>query len=150
MRAQLLTAPGHKLAAAELPVPLPGPGQVLLEVRACAVCRTDLHVVDGELPNPKLPLIPGTRSSAPSSRQGKGRTGLRSATGSACRGWAGPAATARIAAPGARTCAIDARFTGYQIDGGYAELTVADQRYCFAIPTGVRRRRRRRRCCAPG
>jgi propanol-preferring alcohol dehydrogenase len=59
MRAQLLTTPGHKLAAAELPEPSPGPGQVLLQVRACAVCRTDLHVVDGELPNPKLPLVPG-------------------------------------------------------------------------------------------
>src|SRR3954468_23752597 len=59
MRAQLLTAPGHELAACELPPPRPGPGQVLLQVRACAVCRTDLHVVDGELPHPKLPLVPG-------------------------------------------------------------------------------------------
>jgi alcohol dehydrogenase, propanol-preferring len=59
MRAQLLTTPQHPLAAADLPEPRPGPGQVLLAVRACAVCRTDLHVADGELPHPKLPLIPG-------------------------------------------------------------------------------------------
>ena len=57
MRAQLLTAPGHDLAAAEVPPPRPGPGQVLIRVRACAVCRTDLHIIDGELPNPKLPSI---------------------------------------------------------------------------------------------
>ncbi len=59
MRAQLLTKPGEPFAAAEVSRPLPGPGQVLLAVRACAVCRTDLHIVDGELPQPKLPLIPG-------------------------------------------------------------------------------------------
>ena len=59
MRAQLLTAPGRDLAAVEVPPPRPGPGQVLIQVRACAVCRTDLHIIDGELPEPKLPLIPG-------------------------------------------------------------------------------------------
>ena len=106
MRAQLLTAPRRKLETAELPEPRPGPGQVLLAVRACAVCRTDLHVVDGELPNPKLPLVPGHEIVGTVVETGEGGSGSRSATGSGCRGSAGPAASATIAAPARKTCAI--------------------------------------------
>ncbi len=133
MRAQLFTAARHPLAAAELPEPRPGPQQVLIAVRACAVCRTDLHVVDGELPDPKLPLVPGHEIIG--SVVGKGESVDRFAIGD------------RVGVPWLGwTCGIceycrkahenlcdRARFTGYQIDGGYAELTIADQRYCFAI-----------------
>src|SRR5712691_6237994 len=83
MKAMVLEAPGRPLRETELPDPKPGPGQVLLRVSACGVCRTDLHVADGELPDPKLPLV-----------------------------------------------------LGHQLDGGYAELTVADERYCFPLPEG--------------
>ena len=105
MRAQLLTTPGRPLAAAELPEPRPGPGQVLLAVRACAVCRTDLHVVDGELPHPKLPLIPGHEIVGIVVERGGGGPASRSATGSACRGSAGLAASARYCRSGRRICA---------------------------------------------
>ena len=141
MRAQVLTAARHPLAAAELPVPRPGPQQVLIAVRACAVCRTDLHVVDGELPDPKLPLVPGHEIIGTVVEKGNWSTVSGSATGSACRGSAGHAASATIAAATARICATAPRFTGYQIDGGYAELTVADQRYCFVIDPPLGRRR---------
>ena len=133
MRAQLLTTPGRPLAAAELPEPRPGPGQVLLAVRACAVCRTDLHVVDGELPHPKLPLIPGHEIIGIVVGRGEGadRFAIGDRVGVPWLGWTcGVCAYCRS---GQENLCDHARFTGYQIDGGYAELTVADQRYCFAI-----------------
>ena len=133
MRAQLLTAPQRPLAAAELPEPSPGPGQVLLAVRACAVCRTDLHVVDGELPDPKLPLIPGHEIIGIVVGRGEGadRFAIGDRVGVPWLGWTcGICAYCRS---GQENLCDHARFTGYQIDGGYAELTVADQRYCFAI-----------------
>jgi propanol-preferring alcohol dehydrogenase len=133
MRAQLLTRIGEPLAAAELPVPRPGPHQVLIRIGACAVCRTDLHVVDGELPDPKLPLVPGheiigtvvetgseVERFAPGDRVGVPWLGWTCGVCEYCR-------------CGRENLCERARFTGYQIDGGYAELTVADERYCFAI-----------------
>jgi len=133
MRAQLLTAPGRQLAAAEVPPPQPGAGQVLLEVRACAVCRTDLHVVDGELPHPKLPLIPGHEIVGTVIENGKGadRFALGDRVGVPWLGWT--CGVCDYCRGGRENLCDNARFTGYQIDGGYAELTVADQRYCFAI-----------------
>jgi propanol-preferring alcohol dehydrogenase len=133
MRAQLLTTPGHKLAAAELPEPSPGPGQVLLQVRACAVCRTDLHVVDGELPNPKLPLVPGHEIVGTIIETGEGadRFAIGDRVGVPWLGWT--CGVCEYCRAGQENLCDHARFTGYQIDGGYAELTVADQRYCFAI-----------------
>jgi propanol-preferring alcohol dehydrogenase len=143
MRAMVLDAPRTPLRAADLPVPVPGPGQVLLRVLACAVCRTDLHVVDGELPDPKTPLVPG--------HQIVGTVVAPAATPAT---GADPAAAARFA-PGTRvgvpwlasTCGVcrfcvsgrenlcgAARFTGYQVDGGFAEYAVADERFCFPIP----------------
>ncbi len=133
MHAQLLTAPSRPLTAAEVPEPRPAPGQVLLAVRACAVCRTDLHVVDGELPNPKLPLIPGHEIVGTVVERGEGvdRFAIGDRVGVPWLGWTcGVCAYCRA---GQENLCDNARFTGYQIDGGYAELTVADQRYCFAI-----------------
>jgi propanol-preferring alcohol dehydrogenase len=123
----VLDQPGRALREAELPEPQPGPGQVLLRVRACGVCRTDLHVADGELPDAKLPLVLATRSSARTSSP---------ASGSACRGSAGPDGECRYCASGRENLCDNARFTGYQLDGGYAEYAVADRRYCFPIPDG--------------
>ena len=134
MRAQILAGIGRPLAAAEVAPPVPGPGEVLLQVRACAVCRTDLHVVDGELPHPKLPLIPGHEIVGTVIDKGVGsdRFQLGDRVGVPWLGWTcGVCAYCRA---GHENLCDQARFTGYQIDGGYAELTVADQRYCFAIP----------------
>ena len=133
MRAQLLTAPGYKLAACELPPPRPGPGQVLLQVRACAVCRTDLHVVDGELPYPKLPLVPGHEIIGTIVETGEGadRFAIGDRVGVPWLGWT--CGICDYCRAGQENLCDRARFTGYQIDGGYAEMTVADQRYCFPI-----------------
>lgn len=133
MRAQLLTAPRRPLAAAELPEPRPAPGQVLLAVRACAVCRTDLHVVDGELPNPKLPLIPGHEivGSVVATGRGVDRFAIGDRVGVPWLGWT--CGVCECCRAGRENLCDHARYTGYHIDGGYAELSVADQRYCFAI-----------------
>src|SRR5438874_13572997 len=133
MRAQVLTAARHLLAAAELAAPRPGPQQLLIEVRACAVCRTDLHVVDGELPDPKLPLVPGHEIIGTIVEKGESvdrfRVGDR--VGVPWLGWT--CGVCEYCRSARENLCDRARFTGYQIDGGYAELTVADQRYCFAI-----------------
>jgi len=133
MRAQLLTTPQHPLAAADLPEPRPGPGQVLLAVRACAVCRTDLHVADGELSHSKLPLIPGHEIIGIVVGRGEGadRFAIGDRVGVPWLGWT--CGVCAYCGSGQENLCDHARFTGYQIDGGYAELTVADQRYCFAI-----------------
>jgi len=133
MRAQVLTAAHRPLAAAELPAPRPGAQQVLIAVRACAVCRTDLHVVDGELPDPKLPLVPGHEIICTIVEKGESvdrfRVGDR--VGVPWLGWT--CGVCEYCRSGRENLCDRARFTGYQIDGGYAELTVADQRYCFVI-----------------
>ena len=133
MRAQVLTAARRLLAAAELAAPRPGPQQLLIEVRACAVCRTDLHVVDGELPDPKLPLVPGHEIIGTVVEKGESvdrfRVGDR--VGVPWLGWT--CGVCEYCRSARENLCDRARFTGYQMDGGYAELTVADQRYCFAI-----------------
>jgi len=136
MRAMILEAPGEPLRAAEVPTPEPGPEQVLLEVHACAVCRTDLHVVDGELPDPKLPLIPGHQIVGSVIRSGESVD--RFATGDRVGvPWLGfTDNSCRYCLTGRENLCDNARFTGYQLDGGYAEYTVADQRFCFPIPEG--------------
>jgi alcohol dehydrogenase, propanol-preferring len=126
MRAMVLDAPRQPLREAELPDPEAGPGQVLLEVRACAVCRTDLHVVDGELPYPKLPLVPGHQI------VGIAEDGRR--LGVPWLGWTD--GECRYCRTGRENLCDRARFTGYDLDGGYAERVVADERYCFPIPGG--------------
>lgn len=137
MRAMILDAPGTPLRDADLPRPEPGPGEILIRVSACAVCRTDLHVVDGELPDPVLPIIPGHEIvgtvQATGTGVNPGRVGER--VGVPWLGW-----TCGICDPcrsGRENLCDDARFTGYQIQGGYAEFAVADARYCFPIPEGI-------------
>ena len=134
MLAMLLDKPGQELRAAHVPEAVPGPGQIRVRVHACGVCRTDLHVVDGELTQPKLPLVPGHEIVGTVEAAGPGAA--RFAIGD------------RVGIPWlGRTCGVcpycragrenlcdSPQFTGYTIDGGYAETTVADERFCFPIP----------------
>jgi propanol-preferring alcohol dehydrogenase len=133
MRAQLLTEARRPLMAAEVPAPRPGPQQVLIAVRACAVCRTDLHVVDGDLPDPKLPLVLGHEIVGTIVEKGAevDRFAPGERVGVPWLGWT--CGVCEYCRSGRENLCDRARFTGYGIDGGYAELAVADQRYCFAI-----------------
>jgi propanol-preferring alcohol dehydrogenase len=121
----VLTAPGEPLSPADLPDPVPGPGQVLLEVRACGVCRTDLHIADGELAAPRLPLVLGHQIVAT-----RADTGAR--VGVPWLGWTCGVCDGCRA--GRENLCDQARFTGLDIDGGFAELTVADERFCLPLP----------------
>jgi propanol-preferring alcohol dehydrogenase len=125
--------PGEGLRQAELPTPEPGAGQVLVKVRACGVCRTDLHIVDSELPNPKLPIIPGHEIVGRVETLGGGvdRFEIGERVGVPWLGFT--CGTCRHCTSGNENLCDDASFTGYQIDGGYAEYAVADARYCFPI-----------------
>ena len=136
MQAMVLDRAGRPLKPAELPVPMPGPNQILLKVAACGVCRTDLHIVDGELTHPKLPLVlgheivgrvealgAGVEGFAPGMRVGVPWLGYTDGTCSHCR-------------ESRENLCDHPRFTGYQIDGGYAGYTVADARYVFPLPEG--------------
>jgi len=133
MRAQVLTAARRPLVAADLPPPRPGPQQLAIAVHACAVCRTDLHVVDGELADPKLPLVPGHEIIGTVAERGESaeRFNVGDRVGVPWLGWT--CGVCKYCRSGRENLCEYARFTGYQIDGGYAELTVADQRYCFAV-----------------
>ena len=134
MRAMQFQAPGKPLRAVDLPDPQPGPTQVLLEVRACGVCRTDLHVVDSELTNPKLPLVPGHEIVGTVLTRGKEveRIAVGQRVGVPWLGWT--CGQCGYCTSGRENLCALARFTGYQIDGGYATRTVADQGYVFALP----------------
>ena len=134
MRAQVLTAAHRPLAMTKLPPPKPAAGQVLIEVKACAVCRTDLHIVDGELARTKLPLVPGHEIVGTVIKKGAGvdRFAIGDRVGVPWLGWT--CGVCEYCRGGRENLCDRARFTGYQIDGGYAELTVADQRYCFPLP----------------
>ena len=122
----MLDRPGQRLRVAEVPDPEPNPGQVLLDVRTCGVCRTDLHVVDGELPRPKLPLVPG--------HQIVGVTEDGRRLGVPWLGWTD--GDCRYCVRGLENLCDRAQFTGYDLDGGYADRVVADERFCFSIPDG--------------
>jgi alcohol dehydrogenase, propanol-preferring len=130
----ILDVPGEPLRAAEVPVPEPGEGQLLLRVHCCAVCRTDLHVVDGELPHPRLPLIPGHQIVGTVEKIGERADGFTvgDRVGVPWLGWTD--GECRYCLSGRENLCENARFTGYQIDGGYAEYAVADPRFCFPIP----------------
>ncbi len=134
MRAMQLAAPRTALKLADLPTPRPRSGQVLIKVRACGVCRTDLHIVDGDLARGKLPIIPGHEIVGTVEEKGAGVE--RFATGERVGvPWLGyTCGTCGYCASGRENLCDGARFTGYHLDGGYAEYAVADQRYCFAIP----------------
>jgi alcohol dehydrogenase, propanol-preferring len=136
VRAMILERAGELLRTAEVPVHMPGAGQVLLRVRCCAVCRTDLHVVDGELPDPRLPLIPGHQIVSVVERIGEHTDGfaIGDRVGVPWLGWTD--GECRYCLSGRENLCESARFTGYQIDGGYAEYAVADARFCFPIPEG--------------
>ena len=130
----LLEAPRQPLQAADIPAPKPDTTQVLVKVAACAVCRTDLHVVDGELPNPKLPLVPGHEIVGVIVERGKAvrRFKIGDRVGIPWLGWT--CSGCEFCRGGRENLCDRARFTGYTLDGGYAEFTVADERFCFPIP----------------
>ncbi len=136
MKAMLLDSARRPLRAADLPQPKPGAGQLLLRVKACGVCRTDLHVVDGELPQPKLPLVPGHEVVGVVEAAGEGATdvALGARMGVPWLGWT--CGECFFCRRGEENLCDRARFTGYQLDGGYAEYIVADRRFCFPIPDG--------------
>jgi propanol-preferring alcohol dehydrogenase len=136
MRAMVLDTGGLRLQ--DVPRPVPGPGQILLRVRACAVCRTDLHVVDRELPNPKLPLIPGHEIAGEVVELGPGvedtNLTIGARAGVPWLGWTCGACP--FCLRGEENLCPSARFTGYTLDGGFAEYAVADHRYAFPLPPG--------------
>jgi len=136
MLAMVLEAQHQPLKAMEVPTPEPGPGRLRVKIRACGVCRTDLHIVDGELSHPKLSLIPGHEIVGIVDKLGEGvdrfKPGDR--VGIPWLGWTD--GTCRFCRSNRENLCDNAQFTGYTIDGGYAEYTVADQRYCFPIPEG--------------
>ena len=130
----VLHAPGQSLALCDVPDPKPGPGELLIRVSACAVCRTDLHVVDRELPNPKLPLIPGHEIVGRIEELGEGVDSFQigERVGIPWLGWT--CGECDFCRTGRENLCEGARFTGYTIDGGYAEMTVANARFCFRVP----------------
>jgi propanol-preferring alcohol dehydrogenase len=134
MRAMLLRAPRQELELSEIPTPAPGPGQVRIRVGACGVCRTDLHVFDGELKHPKLPLVLGHeivgRVDALAPGVNRFRVGDR--VGVPWLGWT--CGQCRYCLSERENLCLNAKFMGYQIDGGYADYTVADERYVFPLP----------------
>ena len=136
MRALLLKAPRTPLQQTDLPVPVPGAGQILIQIRACGVCRTDLHVVDGELPDPKRPLVPGHEVVGVVAELGAGVT--RFAPGDRVGvPWLGQTCGVCVYCRSGRENLCDRpRFTGYTLDGGYAEYMAADERFVFPIPAG--------------
>jgi alcohol dehydrogenase, propanol-preferring len=129
----VLDAPRSPLRPAELAAPEPGPGEVLLEVAACGICRTDLHVVDGELQRPKLPLVPGHQIVARVVEGGE-RFAAGERVGVPWLGWT--CGECRYCRSGRENLCDRARFTGYDCDGGFAQLAAADERFCFALPDG--------------
>src|SRR5438132_2902029 len=136
MRAMQLRAAKEPLRLVELPVPAPARGQVLIRVSVCAVCRTDLHIVNGELKEPKLPLVIGHMIVGRVEAAGEGAQ--RFASGDRIGvPWLGYVdETCRFCRRGLENLCVNGRFTGYHIDGGYAEFCVADERFCFALPEG--------------
>src|SRR5258706_13117159 len=134
MRAMVLDAPGRAVRLATMPRPQPGPGQVLLAVRACGVCRTDLHVVDGELPDPKLPIIPGHEIVGTVVERGQGVSEHQLGARIGVPWLGGTCGHCGYCTGGRENLCGEARFTGYQLDGGYAEYALADARFCFTLP----------------
>lgn len=136
MRAMVLEQPRHRLIEKTLPIPQPGPDQVLIKVHACGVCRTDLHVVDGELTQPKLPLIPGHEIVGSVVRTGANVTDFAPGDRLGVPWLGHTCGRCGFCRAGKENLCDSPLFTGYTIDGGYAEYTVADYRYCFPLPSG--------------
>jgi alcohol dehydrogenase, propanol-preferring len=154
MRAMIFESVGRPLRPAEVPGPVPGPGQLRVKVEACGICRTDLHVVDGELPHPKLPLIPGHQIVGTVDAVGEGAAQDGAAAGADVATRDGAVATpvvgervgipwlgwtcgrCRFCLSGRENLCDRAKFTGYDLDGGFAEYAVADGRFAFRVPAG--------------
>lgn len=136
MRAMIFDGSAPRLQALDVPAPSPRAGELLIDVHACGVCRTDLHVVDGELTQPKRPVIPGHEIVGTVARVGEGVTDFAPGdrVGVPWLGWT--CGVCEYCTTGRENLCARARFTGYDIDGGYAEYTVAHQNFCFGIPTG--------------
>src|SRR5436309_7190256 len=134
MRAMVLEQPKQPLVYKMIKVPVPAPGQILVKIIACGVCRTDLHVVDGELTHPKLPLVPGHQivGRVVSAGDGATRYAEGDRVGVPWLGWT--CGECRYCLTGRENLCDRARFTGYDLDGGYAEYAAADERFAFAIP----------------
>ncbi len=136
MRAMILEAQRQPLKLVDIPEPVPGDGQILIKVNACGVCRTDLHIVDGDLKEPKLPLVLGHQIAGTVAALGPGVEGfdVGDRVGVPWLGWTD--GDCRYCRSGRENLCDNARFTGYDSDGGFAEFAVADHRYCFPIPEG--------------
>ncbi len=137
MKAMVLERPGGKLVARELPDPRPGAGEVVVEVAACGVCRTDLHVVDGDLPGVRFPIVPGHEIVGRIVERGADVEGLELGQRVGIPWLGSTCGHCRYCRGGRENLCDEARFTGYQIDGGYAERAAADARYCFPLPSGL-------------
>ena len=134
MRAMLLERPGEALKAIERPDPEPGPGQLQVRISACGVCRTDLHVVDGELEQAKLPIVPGHEIVGRVEKIGAGVEGFEIGERVGIPWLGHTCGKCGFCRSGDENLCDEPAFTGYQIDGGYADMTLADARYCFALP----------------
>ncbi|MFA7061422.1 MAG: zinc-dependent alcohol dehydrogenase family protein [Pedobacter sp.] len=136
MRTMIFTQPGAPLRLEARPIPLPGPGQLLLRVHACGICRTDLHILDGELNNPRLPLIPGHQIVGRVAALGSDITGFREGDRVGVPWLGATCGSCHHCVAGRENLCDHARFTGYHLDGGFADYTVADHRFCFPLPEG--------------
>jgi alcohol dehydrogenase, propanol-preferring len=134
MEAMILEHPGRPLQWRKMPEPNPGRGEVLIQVSACAVCRTDLHIIDGELTQPKLPLVPGHEVVGRIVQTGQDAARFRPGDRVGVPWLAWTCGQCEYCRSGKENLCDSARFTGYSVDGGYASLMLADQRFCFAIP----------------
>jgi len=137
MRAMVLDRPRTPLVLRERPIPRPGDGQVLVEIEACGVCRTDLHVVDGELPNPKLPIVPGHEIVGHVAALGPGGSGFTLGQRVGVPWLGGTCGTCPYCRSGRENLCDSPVFTGYTVDGGYATHTVADARFSFPLPPAI-------------
>lgn len=136
MQAMVMDSLGHRLELRDVPEPLPARGEVLIQVAACAVCRTDLHIIDGELTQPKLPLIPGHEVVGRVVQRGEAakRFEVGQRVGVPWLAWT--CGQCEYCRTGKENLCDNARFTGYSVDGGYASSMLADERFCFRIPEG--------------
>ncbi|MCB1496005.1 MAG: zinc-dependent alcohol dehydrogenase family protein [Bauldia sp.] len=136
MRAMSISRPGERLRLVERDIPVPGPNQVLVRVRACGVCRTDLHLVDGELPLCSYPIIPGHEIVGEIAKLGPGSSGFGIGERVGVPWLASTCRHCRFCLSGEENLCDEARFTGCHVDGGYQDYVLADYRYCFRLPGG--------------
>ncbi len=134
MRAMVLDKPGQPLRATDLPAPIPGKGQVLIKVHVCGLCRTDLHVVDGDLTQPKLPIVPGHQIVGRVVDVGDGVTQFAQGDRVGVPWLGGSCGHCHYCRSDRENLCDESRYTGYQIDGGFAEMCVTGERFCFPIP----------------